>query len=144
MAANIQVPPFSLVIDTDSYAGNFERELCAYVTGEEGDCGVVCENFESIQEELDKWEIRDIIMKVSDDRGCARPCYIAQSPNFKYNSVEIFFEDEPTPELISLFKERTLQAAQDSKTLLSKYCEGFKVLGFRTIKRVLTETVESI
>jgi len=26
-------PRWSFVIDTDSYAGNFERELCAYVTG---------------------------------------------------------------------------------------------------------------
>ena len=25
--------PWEFIIDTDSYAGNFERELCAYVTG---------------------------------------------------------------------------------------------------------------
>ena len=28
---------FLLVIDTNSYAGNFERQLCAYVTGQIGD-----------------------------------------------------------------------------------------------------------
>ena len=27
------VPAYKVIIDTDSYAGNFERELCAYVTG---------------------------------------------------------------------------------------------------------------
>jgi hypothetical protein len=27
-------------INTERYAGNFERELCAYVTGQYGDCGV--------------------------------------------------------------------------------------------------------
>ncbi|KKK83825.1 hypothetical protein LCGC14_2789530, partial [marine sediment metagenome] len=28
------------IIDTDSYAGNFEREMCAYITGRVGECGV--------------------------------------------------------------------------------------------------------
>lgn len=27
-------PKWSFVVDTDSYAGNFERELCSYVTGQ--------------------------------------------------------------------------------------------------------------
>ena len=29
-----------IIIDTDTYAGNFERELCAYVTGIVRDCEV--------------------------------------------------------------------------------------------------------
>lgn len=28
------------IIDTNKYSGNFERELCAFVTGHIGDCGV--------------------------------------------------------------------------------------------------------
>lgn len=31
---------FLFVIDTDAYAGNFEREMCAYMTGHVGDCAV--------------------------------------------------------------------------------------------------------
>jgi hypothetical protein len=28
------------VVDTDTYAGNFEREMCAYITGQVGECEV--------------------------------------------------------------------------------------------------------
>ena len=28
------------VVDTDTYAGNFEREMCAFMTGITGACGV--------------------------------------------------------------------------------------------------------
>jgi len=31
---------YIFVIDTDYYAGNFERNLCAYATGYVGECGV--------------------------------------------------------------------------------------------------------
>ncbi len=35
-----QPNPYLFVIDTDTYAGNFEREMCAYVTGQIGECEV--------------------------------------------------------------------------------------------------------
>jgi len=41
----------SFIIDTNEYAGNFEREMCAYCTGQIGDCGVgeeEAEKFEKI------------------------------------------------------------------------------------------------
>lgn len=31
---------YILVADTNQYAGNFERELCAYITGQYGECSV--------------------------------------------------------------------------------------------------------
>ncbi len=31
---------YLFVIDTDTYAGSFEREICAYVTGQIGECEV--------------------------------------------------------------------------------------------------------
>jgi len=31
---------YKFIIDTDQYAGNFEREMCAYLTGTVGECGV--------------------------------------------------------------------------------------------------------
>ena len=31
---------FAVLIKTDSYAGNFEREMCAHVTGHVGECEV--------------------------------------------------------------------------------------------------------
>lgn len=29
---------YSIVVETDSYAGNFEREMCAFMTGHIGEC----------------------------------------------------------------------------------------------------------
>jgi len=43
---------FIFVIDTDTYAGNFERPMCAYMTGRVGECGVgeeFAEMFKHIQ-----------------------------------------------------------------------------------------------
>lgn len=31
---------YSIVVETDSYAGNFEREMCAFMTGHIGKCEV--------------------------------------------------------------------------------------------------------
>ena len=31
---------YGLVVKTNSYAGDFEREYCAYVTGQVGECEV--------------------------------------------------------------------------------------------------------
>jgi len=36
----IIIPKCSIIVDTESYSGNFERELTAYCTGAVGDCGV--------------------------------------------------------------------------------------------------------
>ena len=31
---------YTIIIDTDEYSGNFEREMCAYCTGQVGECEV--------------------------------------------------------------------------------------------------------
>ena len=83
---NNNTASYTFVIDTDQYAGNFERELCAYLTGIVGECGVGSEFKdiarkeipEDLQEELDK-----IIAHVPDDEhGCSRPVIIWQSENY--------------------------------------------------------------
>ena len=40
----MQNEKYLFVIDTDSYSGNFEREMCAYCTGQIGDCEVGIEH----------------------------------------------------------------------------------------------------
>lgn len=49
------------IIDTDSYSGNFEREMCAYITGHIGDCLV---GFEEAEDYLSKYEkIKGVVQK---------------------------------------------------------------------------------
>lgn len=74
-----------LVIDTDAYAGNFERELTAYVTGCIGDCGKGDKQAEMFvkdlgQDVLDRFE--EVVMHVPDEYGCNRPTRIYPTPGF--------------------------------------------------------------
>lgn len=84
-----QIPScWILVIDTDSYSGNFERELTAYLTGQLGECGVgdrLAELFKT-ETKTDKPPVKfeDMVLSVSDERGCYRPCSIYPTPGW-YN-----------------------------------------------------------
>jgi hypothetical protein len=62
------------IIDTDSYAGNFERDLCAYVTGVVGGCTVGEEFAALYHKEAKKKDLfYDCLEHRCDDNGCARP-----------------------------------------------------------------------
>lgn len=117
MSANITVPNYVLAIDTDQYAGNFEREMCAYCTGIVGDCGVGEEGREkfrkdfNIKNEDDFGMFDTFIMDIADDRGCLRPTSIWLTHK-KYNSVAIFFRKEPTKKLIDVVKTRSKDFAK--------------------------------
>ncbi len=111
---------YILVIDTDQYAGNFERELTAFVTGCIGECGVGQEQAEmfmkAVPSEFGK-RINDIITQVPDDNCCYRPTSIYPTPNSYptpdfyptpdlYQSVAIFFCQKPDDDLLNLMRER--------------------------------------
>lgn len=112
---------FAIVIKTDSYAGNFEREMCAHLTGHIGDCEVG-------QKYVDKTisaEFDEIIGNEADDNGCYRPvtlgCYIK---GFTNKDVVIFLENKPTQKHFDIIKER-------SKTF--NY-EGEKIKGIELVQ----------
>lgn len=72
------------VIDTNQYAGNFEREICAYITGEIGDCSVGDEMLTFFAEETDKNKefFKKHILQICDEDGCSHPCEIYINPNW--------------------------------------------------------------
>ena len=94
---------FAILIRTDMYAGNFERSMCAHLTGHIGEC--------EVGEELVVEEIRTLFESVigneQDDNGCYRPvalgCDIEGGTN---QDVVIFFDEKPTQEHIDTIKER--------------------------------------
>jgi hypothetical protein len=76
---------WTFVIDTDDYAGKFEREMCAYITGCTGDCGVGSEFAELADKEVAKdilEKFDDYIANVPDEHGCNRPVTIWPSTNW--------------------------------------------------------------
>ncbi len=110
---------WGFIIDTDSYAGNFERDLCAYVTGQVGECGVG----KSLVEKL-PIDFSELVMGVADEHGCIRPCSIFMNPKTKiYTSVVIYFYRKPTKKQIEFMKER-----------VHHFSEAFKVQNFRVAK----------
>jgi hypothetical protein len=76
---------YIFVVDTDHYAGNFERPMTAYVTGNTGECEVGEEEAEmfkaTVTIEIGE-RIDDIIESVPDDHGCCRPASIYPTPGF--------------------------------------------------------------
>ena len=146
---------FVFVIDTDKYAGNFERETCAYVTGQLGECEVgedEADLFEQavslgvIDANLEK-EIENKILQV-DDEGIFRPVEVwsteqsrvDESP-YPYNSVGIFFKQQPSKELIEFMKKR----AQEFTTLKKDWdSDKYNILGFRLLKETTTTVEEEL
>lgn len=135
---------YIFVIDTKDYAGNFERNLCAYVTGITGDCEVGSDYADLFSQEIDtdKEDLFEEIELRSEHDGCARPCAIFKSPNStKYNSVAIFFYKKPNKDLILLMKER---AKKYNDHLLSEFDSSITITGFRLIKEETILTEESV
>ena len=83
---------FIFTIDTDHYAGNFERELTAYCTGHIGECGVGAEKAEMYEDE-EKYRFNNIEQK-ADDHGCHRPCSIYPTPGFYNDGMGGVYTDE--------------------------------------------------
>lgn len=125
------LPKFAFIVDTEQYAGNFERELCAFMTGIVGECGVgrrEAADFAETKPGPNPFE--KIIVSVSDDEGFPRPTSIWRTPGWvnngkgghlktgspealcleqtwpAYMSVAVFFNQEPSIELATLMKER--------------------------------------
>ncbi len=88
---------FAFVIDTESYAGNFEREFCAYITGIIGDCEVgdiEAARFKFAFPGENPFE--DIVAQVPDDNGTRRPVTIWPTPGWFNNGVGgEFRENDP-------------------------------------------------
>ena len=117
---------YALVIRTDSYAGNFEREMCAYVTGHVGECEVGKKYVNAII--TPKWD--ELIVEKSID-GCYRPVSLGgceSTPGYSSKDVVIWLNDEPLDWLLTEAKERALAFNEFDKTV-NEYHKDIKVLG---------------
>ena len=70
----------SLVIDTDKYAGNFDRDLTAYCTRIIGECG----RGDDLAQKYSGMYFENVLRQVTDEHGCRRPCAIHWTPDL-YN-----------------------------------------------------------
>lgn len=130
---------YLFVIDTNAYAGNFEREIGGYCTGCVGDCkvggkeaGLFVEKYgEELQEVFE-----NIISRKPDEHGCCRPVDILGYGEDN-NSIVIYFQERPTKEQIALMKERAIEFARfrDTNGLLRNgQNQNLEVKSFRLLK----------
>ena len=144
----MSITKYSLIIDTDAYTGNFEREMCAYMTGRVGACEVGDREAEIFEKECSKYGIKgmedkyffgEYLETVLDDDGCHRPVNIFNSEtaeNGHFESLQIHLYDGKLPqELLNIVLERAEEFAK---------IKGIKIVGRKYLKEVTHSELEEI
>jgi len=117
---------FIFVIDTESYAGNFERQMTGFCTGKYGDCGVGDKESNIFHKEMkdddiytdpDGLPLFEGIAQRPDKNGCSRPTAIWPTPGWFNNGVGGHFKEgqeekaiahrDKTYETDAAYKDRT-------------------------------------
>ena len=73
---------YLFIIDTNQYAGNFEREMTAYLTGHVGECEVGYDMAKSFRKEVKEKNLFKGVASVPDEYGCFRPATIWPNPRY--------------------------------------------------------------
>lgn len=139
MSAKQTVAPYVFIIDTDQYSGNFERELCAFLTGSVGECGVGDGEQALFKENGQFQDLADKTSFQPDDNGCSRPATIWETGKVGvYKSVAIFFDSMPSPEEVAFMKQRAKEFIDVHLANVRRYNKKAKPLtieGFRMIRQ---------
>jgi len=153
---------YEVIVKTNSYAGNFEREMCAYCTGVIGECGVGEDFADMFMDEEDPDgekgyiidQFTDLMYQMPDDHGCHRPVNCG-GPQPTVGWVRMFMYEIPTYEQLSLIMERAKKFAEEMPNFrmgynkdFQKWTEPIKIEGFQVIrvdiKRVETDVTDDI
>ena len=126
------------IVDTNTYAGSFERSMVAFMTGLVGECGVGIEDAKIARRELGELTCEmfdEEVVQRSDGSGCRRPASIWASPDKQMNSVVIVLATLPSPATIALLKARARRYCEAPPT---KLVEPLCLLGFRIVEYKVT------
>lgn len=119
--------PFIFVIDTEDYAGNFERELCAYITGNVGECNVGSEMAECFTEETGLTPFDNLAFTADeDDHGCLRPAKIYPTLGWFNNGSGGNFRDGQDADALKAFIRAVEEYNQGHIKLLNDKLHTYK------------------
>ncbi len=137
------------VVDTNSYAGNFERKLCVHLTGwcdQEKNFGF--KEKSGVKDEIVSWIDDNIAMLPGGDGDAVwdSPYQLRITPlsaprNYRggqFNSVGIHFHERPPGFIIDFLKERAWEFAPTYTG------DKLKILGFRLVTEETIEHSEDI
>lgn len=116
---------YIFVVDTDAYAGNFEREMTAFVTGVIGDCGRGQEEADlfakAVSEEVQD-SFQNLMAQVPDDHGCCRPTSIYETPGFLNDGLGGHYREgeADSPEVIARYRKEMKKQLPDRKAEKAK------------------------
>jgi hypothetical protein len=131
-------PDFGFIIDTDSYAGDFERELCGFITGHYGDCEVGMAMAKLFMK--DHTPIDGVTDRIDPESGSCGQATVFDGNDF--NSVLIHFYKEPTQKDIDLMKARAYEYAIFRGQ--RPFEKEIKILGFRLYKLEYAESFKDV
>ncbi len=150
---------YLFVVDTNQYAGNFERDLCAYVTGYvDSLSGVGQEEADLAKKEAPDYvrRLEGLLKEVSYDEGFLSAVHIFSHPRYgndgpgnhallteknkkkfphpAYFSVAMHFSQLPAAEDVEMMKERAKEFATGEKITIESFrlLEEWKV--YREVK----------
>lgn len=112
---------YVFIIDTDSYSGNFERDMCAYITGRVGECTVGDDMADAFIADGHK-PFANVIDK-PDSGGCWRPCAIWPTLGYYNHGQGGFYEDIPENDELALadYKRVAIQYEQKYLNIYQSY-----------------------
>jgi hypothetical protein len=144
---------FIFIVDTSEYAGNFERNLVAFMTGQIGECSVGFECLDYFLDEADDAEkefVERAVVQKPDDHGTFRPASIWVTPGRMrttadgreypaYDSVAVFLSEAPPEEYLNRWHERALRFGKDPQEYgCNEYVPSFEVQGSRLVKQIVS------
>lgn len=133
---------YIILIDTNLESSRFHRQMCAYITGQVGECSVGKDLAIDAQQENDEaytaWFDEHCVQKI-DAEGCGRPCAAWITPGGQqYESVGIFVDIIPSNNVFEQVRHRAQAYAK-------KYTMGpLRILGFRLFEEEIVVTLTEL
>jgi hypothetical protein len=114
---------FSFIIDTDKYAGNFEREICAFVTGRIGEDGVgEEEGTQYIKDGYDPLEFVENRFDEDDlEDDTYRPVNVYPTPGWFNHGLGKEFKDGEEEKALKILKQDAADNCKKQNDKIKNY-----------------------
>lgn len=118
MATKSTSSPFIFVIHTNDYSGSFERNMCAFITGVLGECGV---GDNDIPIDQDYSLFKDLISMEPDEHHVYRPVTIWPTPNVFNNGLGFHYREGEEAAAFEAYKKSHHGNSEPTIDMVGKY-----------------------
>lgn len=112
-------PNLVFIIDTEQYAGQFERSMCAYLTGQPGDSDMDAEELSAFQAEVLPSlaaQLASLVGRFTDESGATWPVDIVPTPCWFNHGLGGHYRDTPEAEAKALAEFQARNRAHEQRT----------------------------